>query len=319
MEQADLNSAHLFAAVVERGSFTGAAKALELPKSTVSRKIAELETRLGARLLQRTTRQLSLTDLGALYFERVKRVIAELSEAEAAVTDALRVPRGVLRVTAPPDLGMTMLAWSLPEFSKLYPEVQLALDLSGRTVDLVQEGFDVALRAGHLADSSLIAKPVFTGTFALYASPDYLNAHGRPTSLDELRDHDTVLFGTNPDQRLAFDGPNGREETLLRGRLAIKDFGYLRLTAVAGAGIAYLPNFLVGPDLHFGRLERVLPAHSIATDTLYVVYPSREFLPAKTRAFVDFVIARFSEWDRMCEQGIANCRKMGAQVTPEGG
>lgn len=301
MEQSDLNAAQLFVEVARRRSFTQAAIALGLPKSTLSRKITALESRLGARLLQRTTRQLHLTDVGSAYYERVARIVSDLSEAEAAVSEAQGQPRGVVRVTAPRDLGSTMLAWAMPKFSEMYPEVEVVFELSGRYLDLIAEGIDVAIRAGKRADSTLIARPIFSGTFALYASPEYLNAHGRPTSLDELSSHACVVFGRSPERHWTLSNKSGVAiDTLVRGRVAVEDFDYLRFTTVAGAGIALLPTFLVGPDLHFNRLERILPEYSQPTDTLYVVYPSREFLPAKTRAFIDFVVAQFQEWEKLC-------------------
>lgn len=310
MEQSDLNAAQLFVEVARRRSFTRAAAALGLPKSTLSRKITALEARLGARLLQRTTRQLHLTDVGAAYYERVTRIVSDLSEAEAAVSEAQATPRGVLRVTAPPDLGSTMLAWAMPKFSALYPDVEVVFEFSGRYLDLVAEGIDIALRAGKRSDSTLITRPIFSGTFALYASPEYLDAVGRPERIEDLSAHACVVFGNSPERRWVLSSEKETREVLVRGRVAVEDFDYLRFTAVAGAGIAFLPTFLVGPDLHFNRLERVLPEYSQATDTLYVAYPSREFLPAKTRAFVDFIVAQFQEWDQVCKK----CPKAGPSI-----
>jgi DNA-binding transcriptional LysR family regulator len=307
MEQSDLNAAHLFVQVVERGSFTSAARAVGLPKSTLSRKIGELEARLGARLLQRTTRKLSLTDLGAAYFERVHRIVSDLGEAEAAVQDAQSTPRGVLRVTAPPDLGMVFLPHAVPEFTEKYPEVEVVLDLSGRRLDLVAEGFDVALRAGHIGDSSLIVKVVATCSMGLYASPEYLKVRGVPTKLDELSSHACLVFGTVPERKWQFQQGGRPHEVAVRGRVAAQDFGYLRLAALAGSGIALLPSMLVGPDLHHGRLQVLLPEYAHAADHLYVAYPSRAFLPAKTRAFVDFITERFGVWQGMCTRAVAQC------------
>lgn len=300
MEQSDLNAAQLFVHVVQQGSFTAAARTLGLPKSTLSRKIAELEQRLGARLLQRTTRKLSLTDLGAAYHERAQRAVRELIEAESLVSDSQTTPRGILRVTAPPDLGSAFLAWTMPEFSRAYPDVSVVLDLSGRTVDLIAEGFDVALRAGSLRDSSLIAKPVFSGTLALYASPEYLDAHGRPERPEQLVDHDCVAYGTSSETHWELTSAAGKIRIPIRPRVVIQDYGYLRLTVVAGAGIALLPDFLVGPEVHRGRLEQVLPDYSHSIDNIYVVYPTRTFLPAKTRAFIDFVESHFADWHSTC-------------------
>ena len=307
MEQSDLNAAHLFVQVVERGSFTGAARALGLPKSTLSRKIGDLEARLGARLLERTTRKLSLTDLGAAYFERVHRIVTDLGEAEAAVVDAQSTPRGVLRVTAPPDLGMVFLPKAVPEFTEKYPDVQVVLDLSGRRMDLVAEGFDVALRAGPLDDSSLIVKAVATSTMALFASPDYVKTRGTPARLEDLSEHDCLVFGPVPERKWRFQREGRVEEVVVRGRVAAQDFGYLRLATLGGAGIALLPNMLVGPDLHHDRLQLLLPEYTHAADHLYLVYPSRTFLPAKTRAFVDFITERFGLWQGMCTRKVTAC------------
>jgi len=307
MEHSDLNAAHLFVEVVQRGSFTHAAKVLGLPKSTLSRRIGDLEARLGARLLQRTTRKLSLTDLGAAYFERVNRIVSELGEAEAAVLDAQNTPRGVLRLTAPPDLGMVFLPKALPEFTAEYPEVQVVLDLSGRRVDLIQEGFDVALRAGHLVDSSLIAKAIATSSMGVYASPEYLERRGTPEKLDDLPHHDCLVFGTTPERKWRFEHNGRSHEVAVVGRIAAQDFGYLRFATLAGAGIALLPNMLVGPDVHHGRLQLLLPELTLAQDNLYVVYPSRAFLPAKTRAFVDFITDRMAVWEGMCKKGKLEC------------
>lgn len=307
MEHSDLNAAHLFVEVVQRGSFTHAAKMLGLPKSTLSRKIGDLEARLGARLLQRTTRKLSLTDLGAAYFERVNRIVSELGEAEAAVLDAQNTPRGVLRITAPPDLGMVLLPRAIPEFTTQYPEVQVVVDLSGRRVDLVQEGFDLALRAGHLVDSSLIAKAIASSSMGVYASPEYLKRRGTPQRLEDLALHDCLVFGTTPDRKWQFEQNGRTHEVSVAGRIAAQDFGYLRFAALAGGGVALLPNMLVGPDVHHGLLEALLPEYTYPEDMLYVVYPSRTFLPAKTRAFVDFISERMAVWEGMCKRGKLHC------------
>lgn len=307
MEHADLNAAHLLVEVVQAGSFTAAGRALGLPKSTLSRKVSELERRLGARLLHRSTRQLSLTDVGAAYYERALRAVQDLAEAESLVVDSQNVPRGVLRVTAPPELGASFLARTLPDFCAAHPEVDVVLDLSGRHVDLVAEGFDLALRAGTLPDSSLIAKRVFSGTHNLYASPQYLERRGEPRQPEEIPQHDCLVFGRQPEATWTLESSRRRARISVRGRVAIRDYGYLRSTAVAGAGIAILPDLLVGADLHHGRLRRVLPDYSHATDALYVVYPSREFLPAKTSAFVSFIEQRFAQWHQMC--GSERCSK----------
>lgn len=309
MEQSGLDSAHLFAEVARHQSFTAAANALGIPKSTLSRKVSELEGRLGARLLQRTTRKLRLTDVGTAYYERITRLLSEFAEAEAAVAETQLQPRGILRVTVPPDLGNTVVAWTIPEFSRKYPEVEIELDITGRARDLIGDGYDVALRATKITDTSLVARPIFTGRFALYASPHYLNERGRPETVADLAEHDCVVFGSSVERRWLLKSQGDERDVLIRGRLAASDFSYLRMTTVAGAGIALLPTFLVGPDLHFGRLERVLPGYEQEADKLFIVYPSRAFLSAKVRAFVDFMVEQFSGWDEVCS---AACRKVAA-------
>jgi len=313
MEQFGLDSAQLFAEVARLQSFTAAASALGMPKSTLSRKVSELESRLGARLLQRTTRKLRLTDVGAAYYERVTRLLSEFAEAEAAVAETQNQPRGLLRVTVPPDLGNTVVAWTIPEFSRTYPDVEIELDISSHARDLIAEGFDVALRATKLTDSSLVARPIFSGTFALYAHPHYLDQRGRPSAVHELSEHDCVVFGSSPERTWTLSNGSEEHRVSVRGRLAAADYSYLRMTTVAGAGIALLPTFLVGPDVHQGRLERVLPDYSQESDRLFIVYPSRAFLSAKVRAFVDFMIQQFTQWDRVCGSA---CKKIANNDAP---
>ncbi len=300
MEHSDLNAARLFVEVVRQGSFTGAARTLRLPKSTVSRKVSELESRLGTRLLQRTTRKLSLTDLGVAYYERAERAVQDLREAEALVSHAQDAPRGTLRVTAPPDLGDALLSVWLPEFCREYSEVDVVVDLSARRVDLVEEGYDVALRAGPLSDSSLIVKTLFAGRFGLYASHAYLERRGRPDEPEQVKGHDCLVFGHVPETRWQLESATRQVILDVRGRVAIRDFGYLRRAAVQGGGIVLLPDVLTGRDVQEGRLQRVLPDYSCSASAISIVYPSREFLAPKTRVFIDFLVARFNEWRAIC-------------------
>lgn len=222
-------------------------------------------------------------------------------------------PRGLLRVTVPPDLGNTVVAWTIPEFSRTYPDVEIELDISSHARDLIAEGFDVALRATKLTDSSLVARPIFSGTFALYAHPHYLDQRGRPSAVHELSEHDCVVFGSSPERTWTLSNGSEEHRVSVRGRLAAADYSYLRMTTVAGAGIALLPTFLVGPDVHQGRLERVLPDYSQESDRLFIVYPSRAFLSAKVRAFVDFMIQQFTQWDRVCGSA---CKKIANNDAP---
>lgn len=299
MELPDWNAAHVFVEIVRRGSLTGAAKQLGLPKSTVSRKLSELESRLGAKLVQRTTRSLSLTDVGAAYFERASRAALDLAEAEQVVIDSREHPRGVLRVTAPADMG-PLLTWIVTEFLEAHPHVDAFVDLTNRYVDLIGEGYDLALRAGKLEDSTYIARPVFGASLELYACPTYLDRAGRPQSVQELTAHRCLVFGTEPTATWVLRSETDVERVQVHGRLFAKDFETLRRAAHTGLGIAQLPNFLARPDVHLGRLEQVLPKYASTSPGLYLVYPSRELLPAKTRAFITHLERSLRTWEGRC-------------------
>lgn len=292
MEQMDLNQIVVFVRVVEAGSFSGAARSMDLPKSTVSRRLASLERRLGVRLVERTTRKLRLTDIGADYYERCRRILADLGEAEAMVRETQAAPSGVLRVTAPVDLGLDYLDGVAVEFCRQYPEVRLVMTLTSRVVDLVAEGYDVAIRAGRLRDSSLVGKKIASETARLYAAPSYLEEEGAPSCLNDLRAHECLVFGDDVGARWRFEGPRGREEVSVNGPIASNDLGFVRRAAIRGAGIAWLPVMSCVDDVAAGRLVPVLPDHSSSGGSLYVVYPSARHLPAKVRVFVDFVTER---------------------------
>lgn len=299
MELPDWNATHLFVEIVRQGSLTGAARQLGVPKSTVSRKLGELESRLGAKLVQRTTRKLSLTDVGAAFYERASRAAQALAEAEQEVIDSGESPRGILRITAPGDMG-SLLNWIVCEFLESHPGVDVFLDLTNRYVDLVAEGYDLALRAGRLEDSSYIARPVFEARFELYASPAYIARRGRPENVDDLTDHQCLIFGADPATTWKLSSRDGIVQVPVRGRLLARDFAVLHRAAKFGSGIALLPNFLARPDVHTGELERLLPDHSSRSTGLYLVYPSRELLPAKTRAFITHLDASFATWEVRC-------------------
>jgi DNA-binding transcriptional LysR family regulator len=322
MELPDWNAANVFVEIVRHGSLTGAARQLGLPKSTVSRKLSELEARLGAKLVQRTTRSLSLTDVGLAYFERASRAAQDLAEAEQVVIDSQEQPRGVLRVTAPSDMG-PLLTWIVTEFLESHPHVDVYLDLSNRYVDLIAEGYDLALRGGKLEDSSYIARPVFHATFEIYASPSYLERAGRPQHVEELAAHSCLLFGTEPTATWTLAAGDEVVRVPVRGRFLARDFATLRQAALTGFGIALLPNFLSGPDLHHGRLERVLApfaSRSAAGPSgLHLVYPSRELLPAKTRAFITHLERSLAQWEDRCAavRSTGSCSPSVAPLRPE--
>jgi DNA-binding transcriptional LysR family regulator len=273
----DLNEMWVFTKVAQTGSFTAAAQALGMPKSSVSRKVSSLEDRIGARLLQRTTRKLGLTDMGRIYFEHGQRVVAEMEEAELAVGRMRGAPCGRLRVTTP--LSFAFFAPLVGEFLVRYPEVQLDMVCTDRNVDLVGEGFDLGIRAGRLQDSSLIARPIGELVRVLVAAPSYLRKHGTPKKPSDLREHDSVCFGAGPtpDQWQLFSD-EGETAVTVASRLVVNDFEMLREACRSGVGIGFMPAFMCAEDLRQGSLAQVLPAYRSPPAPLHVVYPSTRHL-----------------------------------------
>ena len=298
----DLNEIVVFARVVETKSFTAAAQQLGLPKSTVSRKISQLEERLGVRLLQRTTRKLNLTEVGQAYYERCQRIVQDIAAAEQVVTDMQTAPRGLLRVTVPVDLGSTYVGAIVADFLAAYPEIQIDLDLSDRIVDLIEEGVDLGLRIGPLTESTLIARKLGAIQLRVCAATAYLAKRGTPSTVAQLADHDALVFA--PSGRVVpwtLHGPKGAvEEAVLRSRLVSNGMLALRDAARAGAGVAIMPEFIIADDLAAGRMAIVLPEWSTTQAELYAVYPSTRNLSPKVRAFLEFVVARMSPppWNR---------------------
>lgn len=287
----DLEDVRVFTKVAELGSFTKAASFLGLPKSTVSRRVSELEDALNVRLLQRTTRTLSLTHAGELYFSRTSRLILELEQAELAVQELQDDPRGLLRITTPPDLSDTMTGL-LSAFQDKYPLVELAVLATGRRVDLVSEGYDLALRAGRLDDSSLVSRKLLEIPFALYASCDYLKRHGRVEAPQDLALHQCLIFsGERTTATWTLNGPQGAIDVEVHGTIATNDLRLVHTLARSGRGIAFLPQTLSDSALHREGLERILKDYTGPLGGLYVVYPSSRHLSPRVRAFIDFSVS----------------------------
>lgn len=294
MEQLDLNEIAIFGAVADAESFTGAAAHLGLPKSTVSRRVASLEKRLGVRLLQRTTRKVSLTDAGSAYHEAVKRALAELGEANAAVQERQTEPTGLLRMTAPADLAAMHLAELVAAFIDQHPGVRVEMASTNRIVDLVAEGFDFAFRAGELGESSLIARALARSELGLFASPAYLAERGVPESPADLADHRLVVFGASATRsRYRFDSAHGPVSVDVRGAVYADEFTFVLASLRHGVGIGPLPTTLVGPELESGRLVRVLPELHRRSAAFHLLYPSARYLPAKARLFRDHTLLWF--------------------------
>jgi DNA-binding transcriptional LysR family regulator len=282
----------VFVEVVRQGSFTAAAAQLGLPKSTVSRRIAHLERELGVELLARTTRKIRLTDAGADLYRDVEPALARLEDATRALTDRQHTPRGLLRVTAPTDLADDFVAGVVASFVRRYPTVHVEMVLTNRIVDLVGEGFDVALRAGRLADrAGIIARRLSASDLGLFASASYLERRGVPERVADLAQHDCVLFrAQGGTARWTLEGPEGRVRIDVKGPVTAHDYAFVRATIRAGAGIGLIPMTGHGAD---PSLVRVLPDYGIAGGALYVVYPSTRHLSAKVAAFRDHVVEEF--------------------------
>lgn len=281
---------------MEAQGFSAAARALGLSKSAVSKAVGQLEDRLGARLLNRTTRRLSLTDAGAAYYEGCVKVLAEAEEAELAVTRLQESPRGLLKVNAPMTFGVLHLAPCLPDFLQAHPELNIELSLDDRVVDLVEEGLDVAVRVAKLPDSSLIARRLAPSRRVWAASPEYLARNGAPEHPRELARHRVMLYSLllGPADEWRWETPEGEAGSVrLTGCLKANNGEVLRQAALSGLGLIFSPTFIVGRDLCEGRLVEVLRPWADSSGSDYAVYPHNRHLSAKVRAFVDFLAGRF--------------------------
>lgn len=304
----DFNETLIFVRVVDQGGFSAAARSLGLPKTSVSRKVQELEHRLGLHLLKRTTRRIGLTEAGALYYEHCRRIAHDLEVAESAVNQLHGAPRGWLRVTAPYTLGSNALAPILPEFLQRHPELRVELVLNNEKMDLVGSDIDLALRVGALADSTFSARRLGSFVAQVYASHDYLARHGEPTAPEELVHHRTLAMSQhrNASGRYAWTLRNDSRgaDYPVSPVFVANDPGVLRGAVVGGQGIALITDTLVEPLVAAGRLRRLLPGwQSPALDLNAVYPPGRSQLP-KVRVFVDFLLERMSltEWWHPCQQ-----------------
>ena len=292
-----------FVTVVDLASFSAAAERLGVAKSAVSRRITQLEQRLGGRLLNRTTRRLSLTESGRAFHERAKRLLNDLDEAEQAVTTAHGALHGRLKVAAPLSFGLLHLQPIIMDFLAAHPDVEVELDLNDRQVDLVSEGFDLALRIGRLVDSTLIARRICSVRRITVASPDYLEAFGTPTHPEELSQHRGLRYANVPRQDAwTYLDARGRElRPRVNDRLCANNGELLAVAAERGLGITIQPTFIVYRAIEVGSLVPLLEDFQLAEQGMYLVYPPGRFLARRVRAFSDFVAARLADrpyWDR---------------------
>jgi DNA-binding transcriptional LysR family regulator len=295
----DLNLVTAFVRVVEQQSFTSAAKALGLPKSSVSRRVTELEEELGVQLLHRTTRKLALTEAGRNYFEQAEKALSELQAAAESAAGMDTEARGIVRLTAPIDIGVMGLADVVTEFVRLYPEIHVELSLSSKVVDLIEEGFDVGIRAGKSRDASLVARRLGTAGLGIYASPAYLKEHGRPQTLSDLATHECVLFRAKHGKALwRLDGPDGEASTVeVRGRVTVDEMLFVRQAVGNGLGVGLLPTIVIATCARANSLdpvERILPEFSVGGADVAIVTPSGPKRPRRVTLLRDFLVERLA-------------------------
>jgi len=298
-----LTSMKVFRSVVEAGSFATAARRMKLSRAVVTKHVAALEDRLNVRLLERTTRKLSVTEAGGRYYERCAQILAEIEDAEREAAHATVVPSGTLRITAPHTFASMHIAPHLAEFRRQFPDVELEITLSDRFVDLLDEGFDLAIRVAHdLPESSLVARRLAPCRFVVCGAPEYFARHGEPQVPDDLTEHPCLGYTLSTrEHNWVFACPQDQRYVVnVTGPLRSNSGELLRAAAVGGAGVMLLPTFYVGEDLERGRLKAVLTDYRVQEYGIYALYPSRKHLTAKVKSFVDFLIARYGAepyWD----------------------
>ncbi|WP_321391531.1 LysR family transcriptional regulator [uncultured Desulfuromusa sp.] len=296
-----------FMAVVESGSFVAAAEKLRISKSVASRIIQDLEVRLGGRLLHRTTRKLSLTDIGQAYYQRCQHILEEITVAEGAVGKDREAVIGILKVSAPLTFGTMHLAQHWGEFLKRHPLVEIDLTLLDRRVDLVGEGYDLAIRiAPQQEDSSLVSRKLATSRMVMCASPQYLEKHGTPKTLEEISRHEFIGYSYVPTGDIwTFKSVNVTEGLKVNPRLRVNNGDTCRLAALQGLGIIVQPSFIISNDLASGHLIEILPEWHAEERGIYAVYPTRQHLSGKVRALVDYLADKFKheKWNSHAQKG----------------
>ena len=292
-----LTEMEAFATVVDQGGFTDAAKKMGISKSAVSKHVSSLEARLGARLLNRTTRRVSPTEIGLAYYDRARRVLSDAGEADALVASMQLAPTGLLRLSVATDFGVNHLSPILGDFLQKYPDITVNMVLNNRYVELISEGFDMAIRMGDLEDSSLRARKLTETQMRMIAAPSYFEKHGRPARLDDLNTHKLLHYSNQASGNAwKITAPSGEERQIRSaGWLSVNDGQSLLNACIAGLGIAYLPSFLYANAMEQGQVVDVMPDLPVESTGIYAVYPPGRFTQPKVRAFIDFLVAHFSE------------------------
>ena len=292
-----LTEMEAFATVVDQGGFTDAAKKMGISKSAVSKHVSSLETRLGARLLNRTTRRVSPTEIGLAYYDRARRVLNDAGEADALVTAMQSAPSGLLRVSAATDFGVNHLSPALGGFLHEFPDITVNMVLNNRYVELISEGFDLAVRIGELEDSSLRARKLADTHKMMIASPKYFEEYGRPEKIDDLNEHKLLHYSNQASGNVwKLTAPSGeKRQVRSAGWLTVNDGQSLLNAAINGLGIAFLPSFLYSDALREGLLEPAIKDLPVETHGIYAVYPPGRYTQPKVRAFIDFLVEKFKD------------------------
>lgn len=287
------DSMQTFVAVVRLRNFTAAAESLGVTPSAVSKQISGLEERLGVRLLNRTTRSVSPTEAGTMFYQHCESILESINEAEKLVTDFDVAPRGKLRITAMSNFGRRELARILNDFAKDYPDISFDLHISDRPIDIVQDGFDFAIRIGTQEDSRLIAKPIAHQEIVICATPDYLKEWGTPKSLEDLHNHRILVVANAEYARTTwlrqFEKENNFSFASIERMLSVNDIDLVHEACIAGMGISALPTYIAEPHIENGELVRLFPETEIPVRTIKIVFPQNRYLANKSRAFIDFI------------------------------
>jgi len=292
-----LTEMEAFATVVDQGGFTDAAKKMGISKSAVSKHVSSLEARLGARLLNRTTRRVSPTEIGLAYYDRARRVLNDAGEADALVSSMQSAPSGLLRISVATDFGVNLMSPVLGQFLNEYPDITVNMVLNNRFVELISEGFDMAVRIGELEDNTLRARKLTETTTRMIASPAYFARYGRPEKIDDLNEHKLLHYSNQANSAVwKLTAPSGeKRQVRTAGWLTVNDGQSLLNACISGLGIAYLPSFLYADAMEKGLVEDVIPDLPVETKGIFAVYPPGRFTQPKVRAFIDFLVHAFAE------------------------
>ncbi|MCF7986460.1 MAG: LysR family transcriptional regulator [Methylovulum sp.] len=288
-----LTSMNVFVRVAKAGSFAGGARELGISRAMATKHIMQLEGSLGTRLFNRTTRSLSLTDVGGSYLERCQQVLLDVEEMESAVTHLQTEPRGVLKISAPPVIGAAYISRAIAEFLKIYPDLTVDLILQSSPGDLVDEGIDVAIYLGTLDDTSMVARKLASSSMVVCGSPEYLEKFGTPSKPEDLLEHSCLVnWASSPRNKWKFKGDNGCTVIHVSGRMQANVADAIRVAAVDGLGLVMLASYVVARDIERGKLTAVLQNYTLPPLDIHAVYPHRKYLSAKVRRFLDFL----QEW-----------------------